>query len=152
MTSTHFCKVCQKKLEKKHFLERLKSGVNVVWIKELIVTFVNFLTKKWTHPLFKRNHINKPKGCINVSIVAPSFSGKTYLSVKKLKNDTLIDLFVQTRSPEQYEDFDAAKEVSDIDAYKSCIVVFGETLYSMQKAIDPLFTRSRLEDLGAKYL
>ena len=86
----------------------------------------------------------------------PSFCGKTHLLLKKIKLIRLEDpqkqIFIITRSQEQYEDIDIGeashgieveKNVGDLEEYRGCCVVFDDMLDSNQKLIHPFFTRGR---------
>ena len=64
---------------------------------------------------FRRNYENKPVSNNRSLIVGPSLSGKYYLILEKLKNNTGRDLCILFRSLEKYEDFDSTNVVSDID-------------------------------------
>ena len=66
-------------------------------------------------------------------MVGPSFSGKTYLIVKKYK-------FIKIRSPEQYEEPKTTDDVRNFAENKGGIVTFDDMLDSNQKAIDPFST------------
>ena len=65
--------------------------------------------------------------------------------MRKLKNNTHRDLYIITTSPEQYEDFDTANEVLDIDEYRGGIVVFDDLLDSNQKAFVTFFTKGNIK-------
>ena len=94
-------------------------------------------------------------------IVGPSFCGKTYLLLNKIKlrrfdyPDQQIKII--TRSPEQYENIDVEdvsveEQITDFQDYQNCCVVFDDMLDSNQKLIDPFFTRGRHNDLDVYYL
>ena len=96
-------------------------------------------------------------------IVGPSFCGKTYLLLNKLKLIRLYDMEKQikiiTRSPQQYtkveiEEVSVEEDLEDrtIHDYQNCCVVFDDMLDSNQKLIDPFFTRGRHNDLDVHYL
>ena len=97
-------------------------------------------------------------------IVGPSFCGKTYLLLNKLKLIKLYDpdkqIKIITRSPEQYHTDDVLNYISveedlndrTIQDFQNTVVVFDDMLDSNQKLIDPFFTRGRHNDLDVYYL
>ena len=97
-------------------------------------------------------------------IVGPSFCGKTYLLLNKLKLIRLCDsekqIKILTRSTNQYsdpqnfeiEDLEIEKDVGDMEDYQNCCVVFDGMLDSNQKLIEPFFSRGRHNDLDVYYL
>ena len=94
-------------------------------------------------------------------IVGPSFCGKTYLLLNKLKLIRLCDsekqIKIITRSPKQYknidiEDVSVEEQITDFQDYQNCCVAFDDMLDSNQKLIDPFFTRGRHNDLDVYYL
>ena len=105
---------------------------------------------------FYNNNTNDNNKCNRTLIVGPSFCGKTYLLLNKLRLIRLEDpekqIGVTTRSPEHYEDIDIGgasqgieveENVGDLEEYRGCFVVFDDMLDSNQKLIDPFFTRGR---------
>ena len=97
-------------------------------------------------------------------IVGPSFCGKTYLVMNKLKlikidrpNEQIV---IITRSPEQYKILNSEidlrieedLEQRGVKDFEGCVVVFDDMLDSNQKLIDPFFTRGRHNDLDVYYL
>ena len=97
-------------------------------------------------------------------IVGPSFCGKTYLVMNKLKlikldrpNEQMVLI---TRSPEQYKILSSEidlrieedLEQRGVKDFEGGVVVFDDMLDSNQKLIDPFFTRGRHNDLDVYYL
>ena len=70
-----------------------------------------------------RKHISKPVVNNGLFIVGPSFSGKTYRWMKKLKNVTNGDLDIKSRYIAPYEEFVIKNEVLDNDDYKGGFVI-----------------------------
>ena len=94
-------------------------------------------------------------------IVGPSFCGKTYLLLNRLKLIRLCDsekqIKIMTRSPEQYEqieveDVSVEEQITDFQDYQNCCAAFDDMLDSNQKLLDPFFTRGRHTDLNVYYL
>ena len=92
-------------------------------------------------------------------IVGPSFRGKTHLLLNKLELTRLDNpeqqIKILTRSPEQYseaalrysnfelEEVSVEEDLDDrtVQDFQNCCVVFVGMLDSIQKLIDPFFTR-----------
>ena len=104
-------------------------------------------------------------------IVGPSFCGKTYLLLNKLKLFRLCDsekqIKIITKTPKQYneaallkqgfdeedlEHISVEKDIGDVEDYENCCIVFDDMLDSNQKLIEPFFTRGRHKDLDVCYL
>ena len=101
-------------------------------------------------------------------IVGPSFCGKTHLFLNKLQLIRLDNPEQQiktiNRSPGQYEntvlfgtqleDVSVEEDLEDrnIQDFQNCFVVFDDMLDSIQKLIDPFFTRGKHNDLDVDYL
>ena len=97
-----------------------------------------------------------------ILIVGPSFSGKTYLKMEKLKHMSASrsigaanifdgDILTITRSPEQYND-EINTEFRDISDYEGSFVVIDDMLNYNQRAANPFFTIGRHKDLDVSYL
>ena len=70
-------------------------------------------------------------------MAGPSFSGRTYLRIKKLRLVFTRDLFNIIRTPEQYNDESKTeREVRKINEYKAKIVVFDDAFDINQKQLD----------------
>ena len=63
-------------------------------------------------------------------IPGPSFSGKTCLTVEKVKLVFIRDIFMKTRSPEQYIDEPDTEKIRKIGERESGIVIFEDMLDS----------------------
>ena len=107
----------------------------------------------------KKNKLNNNN---RILIVGPSFSGKTYLKMGKLKHMSASrsigsanifdgDILTITRSPEQYND-EINTEIRDISDIEGSFVVFDDMLNYKHRAANPLFTRGRHKDLDVYYL
>ena len=81
--------------------------------------------------------------------VEPSFPGETYLILKKMIYVNLRDVFIMSRSGEQYEGWNTGEEVSNIEGSQCGTAVFDEKLDFNHKAENPLFAESRHKDLDA---
>ena len=62
------------------------------------------------------------------------------------------EIKILTRSPNQYPNYETSQEVSTIDDYKDCVVIFDDMLDHNQKEIHPFFTRGRHENIDVYYL
>ena len=115
------------------------------------------------------NNTGGQQSCNRTLIVGPSFCGKTHLLINKLQLIRLYDkekeIHKITRSPNHYEDFELEDtegalrivieeylEDKSIQDFQNCCVVFDDMLVSIQKLIDPFFTRGRHNDLDVYYL
>ena len=68
--------------------------------------------------------------------------------MKKLKNIFIRDIFIITRSPEQYQhEFNTEEQIRELSEYDGGMVVFVDMSDDDQKAIDPFFTRGKRKDL-----
>ena len=89
-------------------------------------------------------------------IVGPCFLGKTYLMLNKILLSELDypdrEIRIITRSPNQYPNYETSQEISTIDDYKDCTVVFDDMLDHNQKELCPFFTRGRHENIDVYYL
>ena len=86
----------------------------------------NIFNKKWLpKPKREKNKINNNRS----SIIGPSFSGKTYLILRKLKLVINRDKFVITRTPEQFiVDFKVEEGNRETRDFEAGIVVSGGLL------------------------
>ena len=62
------------------------------------------------------------------------------------------EIKIITRSPNQYPNYETSQEISTIDDYKDCLVIFDDMLDYNQKEIHPFFTRGRHENIDVYYL
>ena len=90
-------------------------------------------------------------------IVGPCFCGKTYLMLNKILLSELEnpdrEIKIITRSPNQYPLYETSQEISVVDDYKNCTVVFDDMLDSNQRELCiHFFTRGRHEDIDVYYL
>ena len=92
-------------------------------------------------------------------MVGPSFSGKTYLTVKNLSRKPNRDTYIITKSPpEQYSNSKIKnKEISDeikpLSEDEIGIIVFDDILGSSNsKPLDQFFISGRHSDLDIYYL
>ena len=89
-------------------------------------------------------------------IVGPCFCGKTYLMLNKILLSELEnpdkDIKYLTRSPNQYPNYETSQEISTINDYKDCLVIFDDMLDHNEKEIQPFFTRGRHENIDVYYL
>ena len=114
----------------------------------------NIITNNETDEIDNNIHINmnndKEEKFNRTLILGPSFCGKTYLLINKLKLIRLCDgekqIKIITRSPQQYtkveiEEVSVEEDLEDrtIQDYQNCCVVFEDILDSNQKLIDPFF-------------
>ena len=81
--------------------------------------------------------------------VGRSYSGKTQLIFKELKNIFDRVFFTITSSPENYNDnFNTEEAIQKMKKYESSIVVFDDLLEPNQKQLDPSTTRGRNRVFG----
>ena len=69
------------------------------------------------------------------------------VSYKILENQSDRVLFIITRSPEQYEDFDTTNEALDLDENKARRTLSDDLIDHKQKPNDPFFARRNYKDL-----
>ena len=92
----------------------------------------------------KHNKIND-----RANTVEPSFHGKNYLILKKMIYVNFRDVFIMSRSGQQYEGRNAGAEISNIEGSQCDTAVFDETVDFNHKAEDRLFAEYRHKDLDA---
>ena len=127
----------------------------------------NFYFNKTKNKLFNRCKLcvkqNKkilspstPPVCNRTLIVGPCFCGKTYLMLNKILLSELEnpdrEIKIITRSPSQYPNRETLQEISTIDDYKDCTVIFDDMLEQGMKDVSPFFTRGRHENIDVYYL
>ena len=103
-----------------------------------------------SHQQPKSENINKNR----TLLVGPSFSGKTYLTLKLPSRIPDRDIYIISKSPpEQYTNSKIKiKEISDeikpLNEYENGIIVFGDVLGSPNsRLVDQFFIRGRLISL-----
>ena len=165
------CEFCNKEFNKTYLSKHLKRCIIISYNEnhnddnhKIILNNENYndiILNNENH----NNEINHNDNnmCNRTLIVGPSFCGKTHLLLNKLQLIRLYDnekqIYIITRSPNQYEDLEIEQvkveedlEDKTIQDFQNCCVVFDDMLDTSQKLIDPFFTRGRHNDLDVYYL
>ena len=157
----HYCITCEKNLDIDNFY--FNKTKNKLFNKCKTCVKQNKKDKqKDTHA-----HPSKPLQVTDRTlIVGPCFCGKTYLMMNKILLSELEnpdrEIKIITRSPNQhsqneqtkglYPNYTTSQEISTIDDYKDCVVIFDDMLDSNQRELCPFFTRGRHENISVYYL
>ena len=144
----HFCITCEKNLDIENFY--FNKTKNKLYNK------CKLCIKNQRSSIKASGLNNDSQVCNRTLIVGPCFCGKTYLMLNKILLSELEnpdrEIKIITRSPSQYPQYETSQEVSTIDDYKNCTVIFDDMLDSNQKELSPFFTRGRHENIDVYYL
>ena len=165
------CEFCNKEFNKTYLSKHLKRCIIINYNENHNDDNHKIILNNENHNdiiLNNENHNNEINHndnnmCNRTLIVGPSFCGKTHLLLNKLQLIRLYDnekqIYIITRSPNQYEDLEIEQvkveedlEDKTIQDFQNCCVVFDDMLDTSQKLIDPFFTRGRHNDLDVYYL
>ena len=147
----HFCITCEKDLDIDNFY--FNKTKNKLFNQCKLCVKQNKKNKPKEN---KRSDPSTPPVCNRTLIVGACFSGKTYLMLNKILLSELEnpdrEIKIITRSPSQYPQYESSQEISTIDDYKDCVVIFDDMLDHNQKEMCPFFTRGRHENIDVFYL
>ena len=157
MDKSKNCSVCKIKLHLSNYKKDrtvCKDCYNKKKSKNNLVQ--NEITIPHQQPKIENGNNNKNDRTL---LVGPSFSGKTYLTLRTLSRIPDRDIYISTKSPpEQYTDSKTRiKEISDeikpLNDYECGIMVFDDILGpSNSRFIDQFFIRGRHNKLDIYYL